>query len=136
MAMDLHTVEAQLQEIVAEFEMTATAARRMRRLAADEPAHFCTASIPYLRSDDESNAHRLMAILVLRHESVLESLVSPLRNTRGTALKRLTAPARAFAVLVFSALAALRILFRPARSLWVEARPVSGGGAASGQTAA
>lgn len=41
---------------------------------------------------------------------------------RGSALKRLSAPARAFAVLVFSAFAALRILFLPARSLWVETR--------------
>jgi cellulose synthase/poly-beta-1,6-N-acetylglucosamine synthase-like glycosyltransferase len=39
-----------------------------------------------------------------------------------SALKRITGLARAFAVLVFSAAAALKILFRPARSLWVEAR--------------
>jgi cellulose synthase/poly-beta-1,6-N-acetylglucosamine synthase-like glycosyltransferase len=38
-------------------------------------------------------------------------------------LKKITAPARAFAVLVFSAVMALKILFRPPRSLWVEARP-------------
>jgi biofilm PGA synthesis N-glycosyltransferase PgaC len=37
-------------------------------------------------------------------------------------VKRITGLARAFAVLVFSAAAALKILFLPARSLWVEAR--------------
>jgi len=40
----------------------------------------------------------------------------------GWFLKRITGLARAFAVLVFSAVAALKIFFRPARSLWVEAR--------------
>ncbi|HTA46531.1 MAG TPA: hypothetical protein VK789_29005, partial [Bryobacteraceae bacterium] len=41
----------------------------------------------------------------------------------GSSPRRITGPARAFAVLVFSAVAALKILFLPARSLWVEARP-------------
>jgi cellulose synthase/poly-beta-1,6-N-acetylglucosamine synthase-like glycosyltransferase len=45
---------------------------------------------------------------------------------QGSLMKRLTGPARAFAVLVFSAVAALRILFSPARSLWVEARTHAG----------
>ena len=38
-------------------------------------------------------------------------------------IKRITGSARAFAVLVYSAFAGLRIFFRPARELWVEARP-------------
>jgi cellulose synthase/poly-beta-1,6-N-acetylglucosamine synthase-like glycosyltransferase len=40
----------------------------------------------------------------------------------GSFAKKVTGSARVFAVLVFSAVAALRILFMPARSLWVEAR--------------
>jgi biofilm PGA synthesis N-glycosyltransferase PgaC len=40
----------------------------------------------------------------------------------GSSAKRITGPARAFAVLIFSAVAALKILVLPARSLWVEAR--------------
>jgi hypothetical protein len=42
--------------------------------------------------------------------------------SRGSLIKRVSAPALAFAVLVFSAVAALRLVFRPARSLWVETR--------------
>jgi cellulose synthase/poly-beta-1,6-N-acetylglucosamine synthase-like glycosyltransferase len=41
---------------------------------------------------------------------------------RVRALRKLTALARAFAVLVFSAVIALRVLFVPPRELWVEAR--------------
>lgn len=40
----------------------------------------------------------------------------------GSTVKRITGPARAFAVLIFSAVAALKILVLPARSLWVESR--------------
>ncbi len=50
------------------------------------------------------------------------ALVDPL-FPQGSSPRRITGPARAFAVLIFSAVAALRILFLPARSLWVEARP-------------
>jgi len=42
---------------------------------------------------------------------------------QGWIVKKIAAPAMAFAVLVFSAAAALKILFRPPRSLWVESRP-------------
>lgn len=41
---------------------------------------------------------------------------------QGSSAKRITGPARAFAVLIFSAVAALKILVSPARDLWVEAR--------------
>jgi poly-beta-1,6-N-acetyl-D-glucosamine synthase len=51
----------------------------------------------------------------------LLALADPL-VPRNSILKRGTGLARAFAVLVFSAVAALKILFLPARSLWVEAR--------------
>jgi cellulose synthase/poly-beta-1,6-N-acetylglucosamine synthase-like glycosyltransferase len=51
----------------------------------------------------------------------LLALVDPLVPRQWFA-KRFTGLARAFAVLVFSAVVALKILFRPARSLWVEAR--------------
>ena len=50
------------------------------------------------------------------------ALVDPF-FAEGSSPRRITGPARAFAVLVFSAVAALKILFLPARSLWVEARP-------------
>ncbi len=49
------------------------------------------------------------------------ALVDPLFPA-GSSPRKVTGPARAFAVLVFSAVAALRIVFLPARSLWVEAR--------------
>lgn len=51
----------------------------------------------------------------------LLALLDPLLP-QSSALKRITSPARAFAVLVFAAAMALKILFRPPRSLWVEAR--------------
>jgi biofilm PGA synthesis N-glycosyltransferase PgaC len=41
---------------------------------------------------------------------------------RGSFIKRISGPARAFAVLVFAAVAALRITIHPARSLWIETR--------------
>jgi hypothetical protein len=41
---------------------------------------------------------------------------------RVKALRKLTAIPRAFAVLVFSAVCALKVLFVPPRELWVEAR--------------
>lgn len=50
------------------------------------------------------------------------ALVDPL-FPEGSSPRKITGLPRAFAVLVFSAAAALRILFLPARSLWVEARP-------------
>jgi cellulose synthase/poly-beta-1,6-N-acetylglucosamine synthase-like glycosyltransferase len=52
----------------------------------------------------------------------LLALADPLIPQRWI-VKRISAPARAFAVLVFAAVAALKILSRPARSLWLEARP-------------
>jgi cellulose synthase/poly-beta-1,6-N-acetylglucosamine synthase-like glycosyltransferase len=42
---------------------------------------------------------------------------------KGWLLKRITAPARAFAALVLAALCAVAVLVVPPRSLWVEARP-------------
>ena len=48
-------------------------------------------------------------------------LADPLISQKSP-LKKITGVARAFAVLVFAAAAALKILFIPARSLWVEAR--------------
>jgi biofilm PGA synthesis N-glycosyltransferase PgaC len=47
--------------------------------------------------------------------------------------KKITAFPRAFAVLVFSALCALKVLFVPAHQLWVEARPVDRTETASGE---
>lgn len=52
----------------------------------------------------------------------LLALVDPVFPEKSSP-RRITGPAHAFAVLIFSAVAALRILFLPARSLWVEARP-------------
>lgn len=52
------------------------------------------------------------------------ALVDPLIPPRAN-IKRLTTPARAFAVLIFSALAALRIIVTPPGRLWVETRTAS-----------
>lgn len=54
----------------------------------------------------------------------LLALADPLLP-HGWMVKKASAPARAFAVLVFAAVAALKILFKPPRSLWVEARPAN-----------
>jgi hypothetical protein len=49
------------------------------------------------------------------------ALIDPLFPA-GSLFKKVTAMPRAFAVLVFSAVCALKIFFVPARRLWVEAR--------------
>jgi hypothetical protein len=87
MAGHLQLIEKYLQRSVDEFDSTPLATQLMRRLANENPEFFLTAALKFLQSNDQSNALRLMAILVLRDDELLDKLASPGFGSREMAVK-------------------------------------------------
>ena len=87
MAGHLLLFEKYLQRAVDEFDSTPLATQLMRRLANENPELFLTAALKFLQSSDQSNALRLMAILVLRDDELLDKLASPGFGSREMAVK-------------------------------------------------
>jgi hypothetical protein len=87
MAGHLKLIEKYLERAVEEFETTSLATQLMRRLATESPEFFLTAAMKYLNTNEQSNAHRLMTVLVLRRDDLLDQLASPAFGTRETAIK-------------------------------------------------
>ncbi|MES1261805.1 MAG: hypothetical protein ABUS49_08715, partial [Acidobacteriota bacterium] len=86
MELDLAFMEKHLQRAIDEFDRSPLATQLLRRLAAESPDLFLTASMKHLQSDMQSNACRLLAVLVLRQESALRRISSPEFSTKEAAV--------------------------------------------------
>ncbi len=87
MSVDIQIIEKYLQRSVEEFDSNPLASRLMRRLSMEAPDLYFTAAVRHLNSGEESNAHRMMAILLLRNETLFNRLVSPAYGTRESSVK-------------------------------------------------
>src|SRR5258708_411832 len=84
---DIQIMEKYIGRAIEEFDVNPLASRLMRRLASEAPDDFFPVAVKHLNSNQESNAHRLLTILLLRQDTLLESLASPAFNTREGAVR-------------------------------------------------
>jgi hypothetical protein len=86
MSLELQTMEKYLLRSIEEFDSNPLAVKLMRRLAGEVPEMFMPAAIKHLRLNKTSNAHRLLTVLLLRQDKLLEHLATPANNTRDGAV--------------------------------------------------
>jgi HEAT repeat protein len=60
-----------------EFNINPLSARLMRRLAEEFPGPFLERALSYFESDQESMAHRYLAVILLRTEGIIDQLTNP-----------------------------------------------------------
>ena len=82
MSPDYQLTSLYLDRAIEEFDNNPVAARFMRRLANEGPEIFFNIAIERLNGEARSNAHRFLALLVLRQDSLLRQLTSPAFSTR------------------------------------------------------
>jgi hypothetical protein len=87
MSLDIQVVEKYIQRAIDEFDVNPVASRLLHKLAAEGPDVFFTAAIRHLNSRQESNAHRLLAVLLLRQDDLLDRIASPACSTREGAVR-------------------------------------------------
>ncbi|HZL56425.1 MAG TPA: HEAT repeat domain-containing protein [Bryobacteraceae bacterium] len=86
MSPNLQLAASYLDRAMAEFDVNPVAARFLRRLAKEVPDAFFSLAVDRLSSDAKSNAHRFLAMLVLRQDSLLKRLANPAFSTRDNAV--------------------------------------------------
>lgn len=67
---------------VAEFDENPLCGQLMRRLANEIPDQFCAAALEYLESNEQTNAHRFLSILMQRQPSIFDQLMNPVYGSR------------------------------------------------------
>ncbi len=72
-----------------EFDRSPLASQLLRRLANEAPEHFFKVATSRLFSNEQSNAHRMLAMLLLRQDNLFERLASPLYGTHENAVRLL-----------------------------------------------
>lgn len=87
MSLDLQVIEKYLQRAIDEFDFNPLAPRLMRRLASEGPDLFFSAAVRRLNTGEESNALRLLAILLLRNDNLFARLASPAYGTRESSVR-------------------------------------------------
>jgi hypothetical protein len=70
-------VEVYLARAIEEFDANRLSTRLIRRLSDEFPGLFLPAALPYLLSNQQSNALRFLAATALRQEAMFEYLTSP-----------------------------------------------------------
>src|SRR5690242_3293361 len=78
---DREWIAAYLRQAIAEFHFNAKTPRLLQRLAGEYPDLFRAAAAKELDSDVDSPAHRFLAGLLVRQESLIEWLVNPARGS-------------------------------------------------------
>jgi hypothetical protein len=84
---DQQWMAAYLAHAIAEFQSDPQIPRLLQRLAREHPDLFFTAAAEHLESDIDSPAHRFLAGLLLRQESLLERLANPARCSCESAVR-------------------------------------------------
>jgi hypothetical protein len=85
--LDSQVMETYLRRAIDEFDRSPLAPRLMRRLCYECPELFTDAAIKHLLSGPTSNAHRLLAILLMRQEKLFDLLSSPDGTSRDNSVK-------------------------------------------------
>jgi HEAT repeat protein len=117
MSLDIDIVETYIQRGIEEFDSSPLAAQLLRRLANEAPELFFKAATAHLNSPAESNAHRMLAIILLRQDDLFDRLASPSCGSQESAVrlfKRLLAVDPSFDVKLARRL--------PGRSYWNHAQ--------------
>jgi hypothetical protein len=86
MAIRQLTVDVYLDRALAEFGTNPQAVRLLRRFAAETPDLFQVAALRHLESTEQSQAHRLLTVLMMQQESTFELLLLPGQDSRARAV--------------------------------------------------
>ena len=78
-------VDKYVAQAILEFDSSPLARGFLRRLANESPAMFLAAAMKHLRSNENSNGHRYLAVLALRQDELTGYLASPANATREVA---------------------------------------------------
>ena len=87
MGIDLKVIQKYLQQAMDEFDTNPLASKFMRRMLNAEPDLFCDVAIEHLSSNERSNAHRFVAIILARKDELFGRLTCPDFGTRDSAIK-------------------------------------------------
>jgi hypothetical protein len=86
MAAAQHLIDDLMARAVAEFDTNPLCGQLLRRLSNEVPDQFCMAALEYLASNENSNFHRLLSILMLRQPSIYDQLMNPLYGSKQRAI--------------------------------------------------
>ena len=75
-------VDSYVGRAVEEFKQNPLGAKLLKRLADELPDRFCMSALRHLEQGGESDAFRLLTVLLLRQPELLEYLCNPARGTR------------------------------------------------------
>ena len=82
MGVSEHLTRDLMARAVAEFDENPLCGQLMRRLANEIPDQFCAAALEYLESNQQTNAHRFLSILMQRQPSIFDQLMNPVYGSR------------------------------------------------------
>ena len=81
MTTDQNLVNSYMDRAVEEFDVNPLATQLIRRFANQTPDLFSAAAIRHLATTRQSNAHRFLSVLILRHQQeLLDYLTNPLES--------------------------------------------------------
>jgi hypothetical protein len=83
---DLRSVAANLNQVLSEYAIDPSAARRVQKLAGDFPDLFFRAAAAYLETNPETRITRYLATLLIRQEWFFERLTDPGRSSLASAV--------------------------------------------------
>jgi HEAT repeat protein len=94
MSLDFQVMEKYVQRGMDEFDRNPLASQLLRRLSHESPELFFRSVVKHLNSPDQSNAHRMLTMLLLKQDGLSDFLASPAFGTQESSvrlLKRLLA---------------------------------------------
>ena len=86
MELSLAVMEGYLERAIEQFDTTPLATQFLRRLASESPDLFLTAALKRLETSEQSDAYRMLSILVLRREELLRRISSPAHTSKTSAV--------------------------------------------------
>jgi hypothetical protein len=85
-AVNEQLVDKYLARAMAEFQTNPLAVQFIRRLAKENEDIFLDAGLKYMQDPEQTNAHRMLGLLLLRQESLLSRIADPQANSRANAV--------------------------------------------------
>ncbi len=87
MGFEKRVVERLLQRALDEFDSNPMALQFIRRLSIEASELFFDTALPHLKGHHQSNAHRMLAILMMKRDSLVDEIVSPVNGGREDAIR-------------------------------------------------
>jgi hypothetical protein len=87
MGLDIRIVEKYVQRGMDEFDSNPLAAQLLRRLASEAEDLFFAAAARRLSTPEQSNAHRALALLLLRQHTLCDRLASPMEGSHESSVR-------------------------------------------------